>query len=86
MINGVTYQCVIVLPIMEYRGEGASDRTQNNDDGPNPEEENEKQQSAARSLDIVHQTDIYTLLLLLLIFLTFVLVTVQGFLSTVGKL
>ena len=85
MINGVTYQCVIVLPIMEYRGEGASDRTQNNDDGPNPEEENEKQQSAARSLDIVHQTDIDTLLLLL-VFLAFFLVTIQGFLPTEGKL
>ena len=84
MINGVTYQCVIVLPIMEYRGEGASDRTQNND-GHNPEEENEKQQSAARSLDIVHQTDIDTLLLLLLVFLAFFLVTIQGFLPAVGK-
>ena len=42
MINGVTYQCVIVLPIMEYRGEGARDRTQYNDDGMNPEEENKQ--------------------------------------------
>ena len=71
---------------MEYRGEGARDKTQYNDDGPNPEEENEQQQRAARSLDIVHQTDIDTLLLLLLVFLTFVLVTVQGFLPAVGKL
>ena len=42
MINGVTYQCVIVLPIMEYSGEGARDRTQYNDDGLNPEEDNKQ--------------------------------------------
>ena len=76
MINGVTYQCVIVLPIMEYRGEGARDRTQYNDDGLNPEEENKQKQRAASSLDIVHQTNIDTLLLFLLILLTFLLVSV----------